>query len=380
MNVLMSNKLIVFSNTVRGVSSSLINAFVCFGFTALHLPSDLKNFIIFFTGVNLLLSFVNWGLKDYSVKLFVSESATDKVFSQLFSIRLSLFILIGVFICFVPLELTLIIFILVFSFLKSCNNTIEAFSTAKSKNSLFAAVDLFFLIALVIYYCLNSGFNLNTVIMFMIIAELSKLFAGIILFREVISFKLINPIPFLKTTYNYFLIAFFAFLLSKTDFYIASLYLPSNEIINYHIYSSLIGLSQIIIASFFSRQMVDLFSSREKTFSTQYKQFLLTSFTLSILALPFFYLITQYFYKFEISVTLLALIFCNLFIYSITIFEIYLKTDQNRSKVLLIGVLISAFTNVIFSFCLIQYLGMMGAVLSNIAGLVCFYLFFKIKQ
>jgi len=376
----MSNKVIVFSNTIRGVSSSLINAFVCFGFTALHLPSDLKDFIIFFTGVNLLLSFVNWGLKDYSVKLFVSESGTEKVFSQLFSIRLTLFILIGVFICFIPIELTLILFVLVFSFLKSINNTIEAFSTAISKNGLFSVVDLFFLISLVTYYGLNSGFQLTIVILLMIITELSKLFVGIILFRDVISFKLINPIPFLKTTYNYFLIAFFAFLLSKTDFYIASLYLPSNEIINYHIYSSLIGLSQIIIASFFSRQMVDLFSTGEKTFSGRYKRLLLTSFALSILALPFFYFITQYFYKFEISVALIALVFCNLFIYSIVIFEMYLKTHQNRSQMLLVGVLVSAAINIICSFSIINYLGMMGAVLSNIAGLLSLYVFLKVKK
>jgi hypothetical protein len=376
----MSNKVIVFSNTIRGVSSSLINAFVCFGFTALHLPSDLKDFIIFFTGVNLLLSFVNWGLKDYSVKLFVSESGTEKVFSQLFSIRLTLFILIGVFICFIPIELTLILFVLVFSFLKSINNTIEAFSTAISKNSLFAVVDLFFLISLVTYYGLNSGFQLTIVILLMIITELSKLFVGIILFRKVISFKIINPIPFLKTTFNYFLIAFFAFLLSKTDFYIASLYLPSNEIINYHIYSSLIGLSQIIIASFFSRQMVDLFSSGEKTFSDLYKGLLIKALALSILALPFFYFITQYFYKFEISVALIALVFCNLFIYSIVIFEMYLKTHQNRSQMLLVGVLVSAAINIICSFSIINYLGMMGAVFSNIAGLLSLYVFFKVKK
>ncbi len=376
----MSNKVIVFSNTIRGVSSSLINAFVCFGFTALHLPSDLKDFIIFFTGVNLLLSFVNWGLKDYSVKLFVSESGTENIFSQLFSIRLTLFILIGVFICFIPLDLTIILFILVFSFLKSLNNTIEAFSTAKSKNSLFAGVDLFFLIFIVIYYSLHSGFNLNTVIMLMIIAELSKFFAGIILFREVISFKLINPFPFLKTTYNYFLIAFFAFLLSKTDFYIASLYLPSGQIINYHIYSSLIGLSQIIIASFFSNQMVDLFSSGGKTFSNNYKGFLLKSFALSILALPLFYVITHYIYKYNISMAMLALVFCNLFIYSVSIFEIYLKTDQNKSKLLLNGVLVSAVINIVFSFSLINYFGITGAILSNIAGLLSLYIFFKLKK
>ena len=376
----MSNKVTVFSNTIRGVSSSLVNGFVCFGFTALHLQSDLKDFIIFFTGVNLLLSLVNWGLKDYSVKLFVSESNTEKVFSQLFSIRLSLFILIGLIICFIPIDLRLILFVLVFSFLKSINNTIEAFSTAKSKNGLFAAVDLFFLISLLTYYGLNSGFQLTMVILLMIITELSKLFVGIILFRDVISFKLINPIPFLKTTYNYFLIAFFAFLLSKTDFYIASLYLPSNEIINYHIYSSLIGLSQIIIASFFSRQMVDLFSSGEKTFSDRYKGLLIKAFALSILALPFFYFITQYFYKFEISVALIALVFCNLFIYSIVIFEMYLKTHQNRSQMLLVGVLVSAAINIICSFSIINYLGMMGAVLSNIAGLLSLYVFFKVKK
>ena len=376
----MSNKVTVFSNTIRGVSSSLVNAFVCFGFTALHLQSDLKDFIIFFTGVNLLLSLVNWGLKDYSVKLFVSESNTEKVFSQLFSIRLSLFILIGLIICFIPIDLRLILFVLVFSFLKSINNTIEAFSTAKSKNGLFAAVDLFFLISLLTYYGLNSGFQLTMVILLMIITELSKLFVGIILFRDVISFKLINPIPFLKTTYNYFLIAFFAFLLSKTDFYIASLYLPSNEIINYHIYSSLIGLSQIIIASFFSRQMVDLFSSGEKTFSDRYKGLLIKAFALSILALPFFYFITQYFYKFEISVAQIALVFCNLFIYSIVIFEMYLKTHQNRSQMLLVGVLVSAAINIICSFSIINYLGMMGAVLSNIVGLLSLYVFFKVKK
>ena len=110
----MSNKVIVFSNTIRGVSSSLVNAFVCFGFTALHFQSYLKDFIIFFTGVNLLLSLVNWGLKDYSVKLFVSESSTEKVFSQLFSIRLSLFILIGLIICYIPIDLRLILFVLIF--------------------------------------------------------------------------------------------------------------------------------------------------------------------------------------------------------------------------------------------------------------------------
>jgi hypothetical protein len=376
----MSNKVIVFSNTIRGVSSSLLNAFICFGFTTLNLQLDLENFIIFFTGVNILLSIVNWGLKDYSVKLFVSESSSEKVFSQLFSIRMSLFIVVGIFVCFIPLEFNLILFILMFSFLKSVNNTIEAFSTAKSKNTLFAGIDLIFLISLVFYYCFYSGFQLTTVILFMIITELSKFFTGILLFKEVISFKIINPLPFLKSTYYYFLIAFFAFLLSKIDFYIGTIYLSPKQIINYHIYSSLIGLSQIIIASFFSRQMVNIFSSEEKIFPANNKRFLLSSIALSILALPFFYFTTNHFYKFTLSPTMLALVFCNLFIYSMTIFEIYLKTDQNRSKVLLIGVLVSASINIVFSMVSINYFGLIGAIVSNIAGLLCLYIFFKVKK
>jgi hypothetical protein len=58
----------------------------------------------------------------------------------------------------------------------------------------------------------------------------------------------------------------------------------------------------------------------------------------------------------------------------------YLKTHQNRSQMLLVGVLVSAAINIICSFSIINYLGMMGAVLSNIAGLLSLYVFFKVKK
>lgn len=343
------------------------------------MPLDLKQFIIFFTATNLLLSVVNWGLKDYSIKLFVSDNRSQHVFSQLFSLRASLFVIVAIVMAFIPISVNLIFFVLLFSSLKFSNNTIEAFSTSKNKNTLFAFIDLFFFSSLLGYYIFNFGFKLTPVILLMILSEAVKFLAGAILFRDHISFKLINPFPFLKHTSNYFLIAFFAFLLSKIDFYISSLYLTSKEIINYHIYSSLIGLSQIIIASFFSRQMVNWFKTKED-FSANNNRFLLSSLVLSILALPFFYYITLYFYKFGLSTFLLTLVFFNLFIYSITLFEIYIKTNQNKAKELLSGVLVSACVNIISSFIVINYFGMIGAIISNIVGLLSLYLFFKIKK
>lgn len=343
------------------------------------MPKDLKDFIIFFTVSNLALSVTNWGLRDYSIKLFVGEERSQVVFSKLFSLRIALFILTSSIVCFIPIPINLIFFILIFSCLKFGNNTIEAFSTSNNKNAIFAGLDLLSFAILLIYYCLNFSFELLPVLLLMTVFEALKFIAGSILFRGFISFKLINPLPFLKETYNYFLVAFFAFLLSKTDFYISSLYLNTNEIINYHVYSSLIGLSQVVIASFFSRQMVNWFKLKEQ-FSENNKHFLLTAFALSALALPFFYFITLYLYKFNLSVTLLVLVFFNLFIYSITLFSIYLKTHQNRSKELLSGILVSAIVNIILSFILIDHFGMIGAIISNIAGLLSLYLFFKIKK
>ncbi len=378
MKVLNSNTGIVFSNTIRGVSSSLLNAFVCFAFTALNLQLDLKDFVIFFTGSNLLLIVFNWGLRDYSVKLFTSESDTRNIFSKLFSLRVALYFVLGIVLVFLPLKLILLVFILAFSFFKSINNTIEAFSTSKNKNAGFAFIDILSLSVLVIAYIMNFNFTSLSVFILITASEIVKVVCGLLIFNKEISLRLINPFPFLKETINYFLVAFFAFLLSKVDFYISSFYLGAKDLINYHIYSSLIGLSQIIITSFFSRQMVNWFKSKEDKFNVDMKRFAFVSFVLSLLALPCFYFITLYFYKFNISVTMLALVFFNLFIFSFTLLEIYLYTHQNKHRVILTGVLFCSFINIALSFIIISYFAVIGAILANIISLFALYLYFKI--
>jgi O-antigen/teichoic acid export membrane protein len=378
LKVVNSNTGIVFSNTIRGISSSLLNAFICFAFTALNLQLDLKDFVIFFTGSNLLLIVFNWGLKDYSVKLFTSETETKNIFSKLFSLRVALYSVFGVVLAFLPLKLTLLTFILAFSFFKSVNNTIEAFSTSRNKNAGFAFIDILSLCILVIAYILNFNFTAVSVFILITGSEILKAIVGLLLFNKEISLRLINPFPFLKETVNYFLVAFFAFLLSKVDFYISSFYLNSKDLINYHIYSSLIGLSQIIITSFFSRQMVNWFKSKDDKFNVDMKRFSLVSFALSLLALPFFYFITLYFYKFNISVAMLILVFLNLFIFSFTLLEIYLNTHQNKHRVILTGVLFCAMINIVLSFIIISHFEVLGAILANIISLFTLYLYFKI--
>ncbi|MEO6304030.1 MAG: hypothetical protein ABIP51_12745 [Bacteroidia bacterium] len=362
MKVASSNTGIVFSNTIRGVSSSLLNAFVCFGFIALNLQTDLKIFVVFFTVSNLLLIILNWGLKDYSVKLFASQTDTKNVFSKLFSLRISLFFVLGIILAFVPLDLKALLFILVFTFFRSGNNVVESYSVSKNKNFAFACVDLISLASLVIAYLLNFNFSSNYVFYLIICAEILKMLIGFILFYNELSFQFMNPFSFLKETKNYFLVAFFSFLLSKADFYISSLYLGSKELINYHIYSSLIGLSQVIITAFFSRQMVIWFKSKEEHFLVDKRRFLAATFFLSAAALPFFYFITLYFYKFNISSTMLVLVFFNLFIYSFLLLEIYLNTHQNKHGVILTGVLISSTINVLLSFIFIRFFDVLGAI------------------
>ncbi|MDP1802124.1 MAG: hypothetical protein Q8L81_12275 [Bacteroidota bacterium] len=378
MKALNSNTGIIFSNTIRGVSSSLLNAFVCFAFTALNFQLDLKDFVIFFTGSNLLLIVFNWGLKDYSVKLFTSENETKTIFSKLFSLRIVLYFVFGIVLAFLPLKISLLVFILAFSFFKSINNTIEAFSTSRNKNAGFALIDILSICVLVMAYVLNFNFTAVSVFILITVSEILKVVVGLLLFNKEISLRLINPFPFLKETVNYFLVAFFAFLLSKVDFYISSLYLNAKDVINYHIYSSLIGLSQIIISSFFSRQMVNWFKSKEDKFNVDMKRFSLVSLVLSLLALPFFYFITLYFYKFNISITMLILVFFNLFIFSFTLLEIYLNTHQNKHRIILTGVLFCAILNITLSFIIIRHFEVLGAILANIISLLALYLYFKI--
>ncbi|MBA2611896.1 MAG: hypothetical protein H0U95_08000 [Bacteroidetes bacterium] len=380
MKGLNSNTAIVFSNTVRGVSSSLLNAFICFVFTALDLQSELKDFVIFFTAGNLLIIVLNWGLKDYSIKLFASDNNAKNVFSKLFSLRICLFVLVGISISFVPLETRLIACVLLYVLFKFINNTIEAYSTFNNKNHFFAFVDILSFCFLLVAYFLQYTFKADFVFVVFIIAESLKMIIGISMFNDRMSFRFIDPLPFLKQTGNYFFVAFFSFLLSKADFYISSFYLHAKELINYHIYSSLVGLSQVIITSFFSRQMVNWFKSKEEKFSVNAKQFFLTSLCLCILALPCFYFITLYFYKFTVSANMLAFVFFNLFVYSFILLEIYLNTHQNKHALILAGVVVSSIVNIILSFVLIKYYHIQGAILANIISLFVLYLYFKLRS
>ncbi len=379
MKVISSNTGIVISNTVRGVSSSLVNAFVCFGFTALNLKSDLKTFVVFFTISNLLLIMLNWGLKDYSVKLFASQNHTKTIFSKLFSLRLVLFFILLPVLAFTPVSPGLIIIILSYTFLRSTNNIIEAFSVSQNKNFIFACIDVITLLVLVNCYLLNYNFSAEYTFYLVIGGEAIKILAGLIVFYDQFSFQIVNPFPFLKETKNYFFVTFFSFLLSKADFYISSFYLPSGELIRYHIFSSLIGLSQVIITAYFSRQMVVWFRSREESFAVDKQRFLISAVILSVAALPCFYFIAMYLYKFNISGTVLLMIYFNLFIYSFVLLEIYLNTHQNKHGIILIGVLISSAINIILSFIFIQFFNMTGAILANIISLFSLYLYFKFR-
>ena len=380
MSLLKTDNAIIFSNTVRGISASLINALVCFGFTHFNLPDELKKFIIFFTTTNVLLIVLNWGLKDYSVKLFASEEDTKAVFSKLFSLRLGLFIILGVTLVFVPTELELLLWILAFTCFKIINNTVEAFATANNKNYLFAIIDIITFSLLSTLCLLHLHFSISTVFIVVTLAEAIKMILGVVLFFNDLSFQLINPFVFIEETVNYFLVAFFASLLSKVDFYISAIYLSSKMIANYHIYSSLIGLSQIIITAFFSRQMVNWFKTQDGYFIVNIKQFSLHTFLLSLLALPCFYFIMLYFYQFTISFSMLVLIFFNLFIYAFTLIEIYVNTHQNKHLTILKGVFISSLVNVGLSFLFIAYFNVLGAIIANIVSLLTLYLYFKFQN
>lgn len=374
----------MFFNSLANVGRSLINplfiAVISFLFIRMSLVDELQSINKLSALVNLLLVFSGWGLKDYLMK----ESARHKEafitgWHQAFSSKLLLLFPLAL-IAFMALPFTYALFVVIIAVLRTYNVLYEPLVILHKKNLLFFLVD--FLTALSLSLLILYGLICSYQFFFSLLAvsELFKALIAWLVFRlpKASSITWEECLIFLKETRFYFLLVLVSFFQSRVDLYVLGFLFSPGKLNEYQLLSSLLSLSQVVIASYvvsYSKLLFRNIGSSAKSFR---KVLFLTGSLVAPGASACIYMLLNYLYHFHFGPLNTLVVALNILAFSWTLYEMYVYTRLNWLNRVLVFLFVSGLFNLLLCLLLIPSLGISGALLANtgsmsLLGLLMFW-------
>jgi hypothetical protein len=363
-------------NSLANVGRSLVNplfiAAISYLFIRMELEGQLQSINKISALVNLLLVFSGWGLKDYLVKESARPIATgpgegfNTSWHLAFYSKLLLLAPLVVVSCFV-LPATYVVFVVVIAVLRTYNVLYEPLVILHKKNLLFFIIDL--LSALTFVVLIFSGIIRSYAFFFCLAAgsELVKVLTGYFVFRLPAAHpgSFSEWLGFLKETRFYFLLVLVSFFQSRVDLYVLGFLFRPEKLNEYQLLSSLLSLSQMIIAAYivsYSKLLYRNIRSSELTFR---KLLFFTGGLVAIGASVFIYVLLNYLYHFHFSPLNALIVAWNVLAFSWTLYEMYYYTKLAWLSRVLFFLFLSGLLNFALCMWLITPLGITGALLAN---------------
>ncbi len=321
--------------------------------------------------VNFIVIFSYFGNKNYLLKRFSEQPG--KIYSTWlsnFSTRFFVFLLIGIFVFFIPLFEPYRILILGWIFLLFYNQSFEVlilyqkdfkfnFITELIRNSMVVGVLFFFFEAL----------QLET-FLYIIIGGLviKAIFYTVFYLKTLQSTKVTLDTQSLLLSIPFLIPMILGTLRTKIDSYYGTIYFTKEDLSQYQIFISLIAILQLGAAYMINPFIKIFYRISKQTRTAIEKQFLLLGIIIGVIATAVIYIVITYVYEFTFSTTsyLLGYLFMiTLFIHLLLINEFY-KNNKQTLVAIIIGV--TALIQVALGYFTIETYQSIGALSIKVIG------------
>ena len=319
-------------------------------------------FIFVLTIINFFAFLGNYGNKDFLLRKYsTNPSNIITYFSTSFSTRIVLLLVSLSLFFLVPNTIALLSILLIFLIY-----TYQSFDSLiiyhqRFLYQLIAEIIGFIIIVLWFLYAVN--FELSNLLSVYIISYLFKILLISLAFKTELQFFSFNfSSKELKESFSFFLIVFSSLLASKIDLYIVNFKLPNEQIAEYQIgttaFLMLQSLSFLVVAPFNKH----IYRLKPETILKIRKKIAFLAIPLITLATVSIWVLLEIFVKIHLPkkfYILGAISSLPIFFYIIDILLYYKKNKEN--KILKINV-ITGSVNLILTYYLIDYFGIIGAI------------------
>ncbi len=324
--------------------------------------------------------FANWGGRFFNTKK-ISENpkGVNSLVSSLISSKIILVVFSTLIIIFLPLKVEIKILIIVFLFLKSLTQIFDSLILYRKKSQIVFVTEVLLNTSFLLFIFLYNNINPISFLLYFVILELLKSVYYFTILKSEISFKFsINKgYKILKKSIYFFGISIAGFVASKADFYIIGVLIDKQTMSYYFIISSLSGISMVIYASIINTFETSIYRFNNTLFKKLEHSLKSFGLLFSIVAAFGFYVSLNYLYKIPVDIKFTVFFLINIFIFTLINFEMYRFTKLEKQNIILIILILSGIINLVFSFLLINKMGLFGAFLANTLGLMFNYLFLR---
>jgi hypothetical protein len=376
-------------NSLANVGRSLVNplfiAAISYLFIRMRLDGELQSINKISVLINLLLVFSGWGLKDYLVKesarpIAMGPGEGFKTSWHLAFYSKLLLLVPLVLVSFIVLPAAYSVFVVVIAILRTYNVLYEPLVILHKKNLIFFIIDLLSALTVVVLIFLGIIRSYDVFFFLLAASELVKVLIGYFVFRlpEAYQGGFRAWLSFLKETRFYFLLVLVSFFQSRVDLYVLGFLFSPGKLNEYQLLSSLLSLSQVIIAAYvvsYSKLLYRNIHASERAFR---RLLLFTGSLVAVGASGSIYLLLNYLYPFHFSRINALIVAWNVLAFSCTLYEMYYYTKLAWLNKVLVVLLLSGLLNFTLCMWLISPLGITGALLANtcsitLLGLLMFW-------
>jgi O-antigen/teichoic acid export membrane protein len=377
-------------NTIFSMGRSLLGALqnILISIIVIHFSSitNWGEFVSSYLIWSILVLLINGGSKDFIIKsvslnpgdywLIISNNLSLRFILSLFSLWAIVFIPFSS-----PLEKWLVMLIIL---LRAFTFSFEAMVVYAQNFKQSLVIELFSFIAVILLIISGSYFNClqpKHIILFMILGELMKLISFNKLFLLSKNFQLqsIAVLQNLKELSPFIGLSLIGLIINKADLYVFGLLIDSKELIGqYHILNSLNNILIVIVSSFLALRNKVLFRVALGKIRSIQLAYLFYAILSSIILTGTFYMVSPFFFKFNLTLVQLAIIVFTTLFFSGTQIYIYLLMRVNKMKYIHFILLLTGILNIFLSMLFIPNYHINGALGSVLISYILAFILFHI--
>lgn len=331
------------------------------------------SFVVFLVAIELFSTFVNWGQKPFLLRAFsvrpgfMGEQWLATAYSRVFFLVLVLVVLFlvpSLKIYFLPLSLWFIL-----KWLSSLTEPVVQFYRKYSR-AILAEITAIATAVICIWF-LFKQMNLETLLYIFVLSTFMKLLVLLPLMKymkrvEAFSLKLVKME--IIASFPFFALSITGLLQTKSDLYIATYFLNEQSTANYQIMIGFLLLGQALATTLIGPFQKNIYRWGNTGIKKVKRLYIIGGIIISVLYSIFLYMALWYVYFIRLEVWFLFLFFIYLLPLYTFLIESQILLKHNGEKQLLYCSLIATLFNLGMSVLLIPSWGILGALLSGIAG------------
>lgn len=332
--------------------------------------------------VSLVLTIVNWGSKDFLLKRYskrpktIAQDLQASVWAKLLLLVLTSLILMAF--PFQQLELG---FLILWIWARASWQFFESLNTYRRLFLPIAILEILLVIGMIIgLYSLPV--DITSLLLFFIIADVLKLLYYSWLNRSYLSGLSVrfSLMPFFKESFPFFLLTLFSLAASRADVYLLSVWEEAATLAQYQILVNFIQYAHLLATGIMIPFLKNIFRLQFDSIQQLERQFIRLGWVLGLFLTGGIYFIAHFLYQFEMSYTVITLIYFNIVVFYFYFLRIPAGFSFNKMWSVILVMACMGGTNLLLGILIIPTLGMIGGLISSLSAGIVGLLGFRSKK